>query len=418
MTIAKRVICATLLLSLAAGLGLAAEGDPEKKSAWSTVDLQFYGFIKVDAAYDTSHANPGNFVRWIDLEPGNENDEQFNLTANQTRLGLWLTSPDDPDKSLLTKGRVEIDFYGGGAENKPNPMLRLAYIDLHWRKSGWRFIAGQTFDVISPLFPVTINYSVQWWAGNIGYRRPQLQLGRRIEPVGFHKMQSRRLRSLATSAPPTVSSPAVDVGHRCRSAGIPGSPRLGAGTAARPVRWRSASRAIGPKRSSSSTKTAIPTASTAGRPTSISRYPLSKKATLKAEAYTGHQPVRVSGGYRPRGQPGPQSGDRRHRWLDQRRSRSLPLPHAPHRSDGHRRQGRRHRDRRPVLQQLDLLEWRLLLDATDPIRPRAVLLEHRVQAGRPAATSRPTTSACNSRSCTASRTRLITSKLKDIAGEP
>ena len=256
MTIAKRVICATLLLSLAAGLGLAAEGDPEKKSAWSTVDLQFYGFIKVDAAYDTSHANPGNFVRWIDLEPGNENDEQFNLTANQTRLGLWLTSPDDPDKSLLTKGRVEIDFYGGGAENKPNPMLRLAYIDLHWRKSGWRFLAGQSFDVISPLFPVTINYSVQWWAGNIGYRRPQLQLGRKFSLSDSSKMQVT-VRSLAISAPPTVSSLVSTRAPMpvCRDSRVAW---VGSWGGVRPDRWRSASRAIGPRRSSSSTKTAIP----------------------------------------------------------------------------------------------------------------------------------------------------------------
>ena len=29
--------------------------------------------------------------------------------------------------------------------------------------------------MISPLNPSTLNYSVQWWAGNIGYRRPQIR---------------------------------------------------------------------------------------------------------------------------------------------------------------------------------------------------------------------------------------------------
>jgi len=285
MTIAKRVICATLLLSLAAGLGLAAEGDPEKKSAWSTVDLQFYGFIKVDAAYDTSHANPGNFVRWIDLEPGNENDEQFNLTANQTRLGLWLTSPDDPDRSLLTKGRVEIDFYGGGAENKPNPMLRLAYIDLHWRKSGWRFIAGQSFDVISPLFPVTINYSVQWWAGNIGYRRPQLQLGRKFSLSDSSKMQVTVAITRNIGATDSIFA-GVDSGT---DAGLPGFQgrlgwELGRGEAG-PV-------ALGISGHWTQEEFELDEDGNTDFFDSWSanfdlEVPLSKKATLKAEAYTG-----------------------------------------------------------------------------------------------------------------------------------
>jgi len=176
MTIVNRVICAALLLILGSGPATAAEpGEPQKKSVWSTLELQIYGFVKLDAAYDTDQASPGNFVKWIDLDPENPNDSQFSMTANQTRVGLWVTGPDDEEKSLQTKGRIEIDFYGGGAENKPNPMLRLAYVDLHWRDSGWRFVAGQTFDIISPLFPYTVNYSVQWWAGNIGYRRPQIQ---------------------------------------------------------------------------------------------------------------------------------------------------------------------------------------------------------------------------------------------------
>ena len=35
---------------------------------------------------------------------------------------------------------------------------------------------GQTSDVISPLVPKTVNYTVGWAQGNIGYRRPQFRL--------------------------------------------------------------------------------------------------------------------------------------------------------------------------------------------------------------------------------------------------
>ena len=79
-------------------------------------------------------------------------------------------------EDIQTGGRVEIDFYGGGAENKSNPMMRHAYLNLDWPKDKFSILAGQTSDVISPLFPDTLNYTVGWWVGNIGYRRPQIRL--------------------------------------------------------------------------------------------------------------------------------------------------------------------------------------------------------------------------------------------------
>jgi hypothetical protein len=96
------------------------------------------------------------------------------MTANESRLGMWIYGPKDGE--VKTSGRVEIDFYGGGSENKSNPMLRHAYLNLDWPKDKFSILAGQTSDVISPLFPDTLNYSVGWWVGNIGYRRPQIRL--------------------------------------------------------------------------------------------------------------------------------------------------------------------------------------------------------------------------------------------------
>ena len=158
MRIVKPVTCAVVLMAMGPTLVRAADAtEEEKKPVWSTIDVQLYGYIKLDAAYDSSTANPGDFIRWVDLDPLNPHDSQFSMTANQTRVGLKLVGPDEPDRSLLMSGRIEIDFYGGGSSNKPNPMLRLAYADFHWRKSGWHLIAGQAADVISPLLPSTIN---------------------------------------------------------------------------------------------------------------------------------------------------------------------------------------------------------------------------------------------------------------------
>ncbi len=54
--------------------------------------------------------------------------------------------------------------------------MRHAFIKLDWPEDRFHIIGGQTSDVISPLNPSTLNYSVAWWAGNIGYRRPQIRL--------------------------------------------------------------------------------------------------------------------------------------------------------------------------------------------------------------------------------------------------
>jgi kynurenine formamidase len=161
--------------------------DAEKKNdtrhnLWSNLDVQLYGKIKADAAVDTSRTDTGNFARWVNHESTNRDDHQMNVTANETRLGLKFNGPDVGEAK--TSGLVEFDFFGGGAENKSTPMMRHAYMQIDWAKCGLSLLAGQTWDVISPLNPTTLNYSVQWWAGNIGYRRPQIRLTKVCELGG------------------------------------------------------------------------------------------------------------------------------------------------------------------------------------------------------------------------------------------
>jgi hypothetical protein len=139
----------------------------------SGIKIKTYGYIKLDASYDDSRTTTGNFVKWVDPEKGNRNDNEFNLTANQTRLGLKITGPESGD--INTSGVVEVDFYGGSAENKSHMFMRHAFVKMDWPKDRFSIIAGQTSDIISPLNPSTLNYSVAWWAGNIGYRRPQIR---------------------------------------------------------------------------------------------------------------------------------------------------------------------------------------------------------------------------------------------------
>jgi hypothetical protein len=146
----------------------------KKTPVTSSVEIELYGSVKLDASYDSARLSEGNYARWVESEETRQSDNEFNMTAKETRLGLNLAGPDFGGGK--TSGKVEIDFYGGGTENKPVPMMRHAFMKLDWPGEKFSILAGQTSDVISPLVPSTLNYTVGWWVGNIGYRRPQVRI--------------------------------------------------------------------------------------------------------------------------------------------------------------------------------------------------------------------------------------------------
>jgi len=146
-------------------------------SVAATAGPSFYGYIKLDASLDSAKTNDGDFAYVVLPYAEGEEDNEFNMTAKQTRLGMKFTADDESDVEV--GGRVEFDFYGGGGENKPNPMLRHAYLTMDF--DALQVLAGQTSDLISPLNPTTLNYIVLWKSGNIGYRRPQIRLSKSMK---------------------------------------------------------------------------------------------------------------------------------------------------------------------------------------------------------------------------------------------
>jgi hypothetical protein len=183
-----------------------------KKKA-SGVTVTPYGFIKADAIYDNSQVSVGNFIKWVESEgTGGDNDE-FNMTANQTRLGLKINGPQS--NGLNMSGVVELDFYGGQAENKSHMFMRHAYMKMAWPEERFSIIAGQTWDVISPLNPGTLNYSVAWWAGNIGYRRPQIRLTKSYalsDSIDL-KLEGALARNIGTNGSDSFATGTVDSGQ-------------------------------------------------------------------------------------------------------------------------------------------------------------------------------------------------------------
>jgi hypothetical protein len=167
-----------LVVVLITSMGLAEE-------AKSGIKVEPYVRIKLDASIDSSRTSPGNYVTSVTNQTGatTKSDDEFNMTARETRLGVNVSgvAVDSVDIS----GRIEIDFYGEGyspaattyvqPDNKALLMLRHAYAQVDWKEKNISLLAGQTSDVISPLTPRTLNYSVLWMNGNIGYRRAQIR---------------------------------------------------------------------------------------------------------------------------------------------------------------------------------------------------------------------------------------------------
>ena len=166
---------------------------PASVSTGSGVKVQFYGFARMDASFDTGKINTGNIALWVRPETLNNNDGEWNLTAGATRLGLNLSGPDT--EAIKLTGNIELDFLGGGTENNLNPRLRHGYLKAFWPASDFSIIAGQTWDVHSALIPFVDDPGLMWAAGNIGTRHPQLRLTK-----GFASGEKSRIEVAVAAA--------------------------------------------------------------------------------------------------------------------------------------------------------------------------------------------------------------------------
>lgn len=160
-----------------------------KELATRNSRLKFYGSLRLDAIYDDSRPNNTQTIAFIRSEDpsapagiGNgdngENEGDFTLHPRLTRFGIDF---DGPEVTALADakvtGKLEIDFYNNGllgqAESREAVRLRHGYLRLGWKDLS--LLAGQTSDVISPLWPIVNPDLVMWGAGNLGDRRPQIR---------------------------------------------------------------------------------------------------------------------------------------------------------------------------------------------------------------------------------------------------
>jgi len=147
---------------------------PAPAAADELPPLSIYGFARLDLIVDDSTMSDVERPMYVDSEASRADDAEMSLHPHLTRLGLsvdrWRgVGPFD------VEGKLEVDFQNRGQDSMPTMQLRHAYFALSARDKV-ELLCGQTWDLISPLFPAANNDTLLWNAGNTGDRRPQLRL--------------------------------------------------------------------------------------------------------------------------------------------------------------------------------------------------------------------------------------------------
>jgi hypothetical protein len=186
--------CAAFLCALAPAQSadLKPPPAPAPQEDWRVLTLgksrlTLYGFLRLDALYDTDRPKHTQLVLWALSEdlPGADGaaagNSDFTMHPRLTRLGMDFDGPAVAElaEAKLT-GKLEIDFYNllpGASNSSPNAreFLRLRHAWLKLDGGTFSFLAGQREDVIAPIAPTPNWDMVMWGAGNPGDRRPQVR---------------------------------------------------------------------------------------------------------------------------------------------------------------------------------------------------------------------------------------------------
>jgi hypothetical protein len=138
--------------------------------------IKLYGFLRLDLLFDSQRPNNAQSILFItspDPRIGTENGN-FTMHPRLTRLGIDWSGPQIAKlgDAKLT-GKLETDFQNGGTESRQIIRIRHAYLRLGGKN--FSLLGGQTWDLVSPLFPTVNSDTLQWNAGNVGDRRPQMR---------------------------------------------------------------------------------------------------------------------------------------------------------------------------------------------------------------------------------------------------
>lgn len=170
---------------------------PAVASVSSKYGLSFYGYFKLDALYDSDLTSHQEIPFWV--RPNRSiNKGSFDMTGKETRLGMNFAGPEVLGGKVT--GKLEMDFYGNintpaslSGNHAYRSRTRHAYTN--WDFGDWSILAGQTWEPYIIAFPQTLNFSYYNFMGQLGLRKTQLRITKKIgddleltgailEPVG------------------------------------------------------------------------------------------------------------------------------------------------------------------------------------------------------------------------------------------
>jgi hypothetical protein len=160
----------------------AGQEDKNQPVRWSELlgqdsKIKLYGFLRLDLDFDSQHPNNTQtplFITTPDVRAAGMTNGDYSIHPRLTRFGVDFAGPRLAGlRGAKLSGKLETDFENGGSESRQIIRIRHAYLRLDWKEAS--LLAGQTWDVVSPLFPTVNNDTLMWNAGNVGDRRPQLR---------------------------------------------------------------------------------------------------------------------------------------------------------------------------------------------------------------------------------------------------
>lgn len=131
-----------------------------------------FGVAVANINYNTSGLVPGS-IGFFALPDLPVDTNQFNISPGNTYLGADIQWPKIRDWEINAK----VDFNLRGADPlATNNIFQLQFFHIYGeaKKERYRLLGGQTEDVVSPLYPNTLNqYPISYMPGSLGYFRPQ-----------------------------------------------------------------------------------------------------------------------------------------------------------------------------------------------------------------------------------------------------
>lgn len=159
-----------------ASLVWVVSGPAAASSPGETPKVSLYGFLRVDAIWDDSRMQNHQYAMWVLAEDpivGPKDASHLTIHPRVTRFGIAV-SPAEVGSGVKASGKVEIDFQAGGTESRAGLRMRHAYLELKYKDLA--FLGGQTWQLLSPLYPEVHSDGVLWNAGNPGDRAPQIRI--------------------------------------------------------------------------------------------------------------------------------------------------------------------------------------------------------------------------------------------------